>query len=429
MTDALLATYRECLNPHYADFLQRLGLDCTVDEAKGALIRDSRGREYVDFVAGYGVSNLGHNPPRIVAALRSELNGLPLWNRPFLSAPLAKLALKLVELAPGGLERVFICSTGAEAVESAIKLARLATRRREIVATQGAFHGFTLGALSASGIPAQSRPYRPLLPGIRHVPFGDADALSAVVSENTAAVLLEPIQAEIGALTPPVGYLVAAREICDRCGTLLMVDEVRTGMGRTGSLFAIEEEHVTPDVLILGKSLGGGIVPIGAIVARPHLWGRFGLSFAMTASSFAGNRLACVSALAALETMAEENILERGRSAAATLWKNLTEIVAGYPGTMARLTGRGMLIGLHMRNRRTANKLVCQAIRRGLLISTAFCNSRCILIEPPLIAGPTELLRGLETLREALDTIEPVPARDTGDRANADRSCVGCRAR
>jgi len=409
MSSQVLAAYREYLNPNYASFLERLGLDSTVAEAKGALIRDHRGREYVDFVAGYGVFNLGHNPQRVVMAVRSEFDGAPLWNRPFLSAPLAELAARLVDLAPGDLSRVFICSTGAEAVESAIKLARLATGRPQIVAAEGAFHGFTLGALSVSGVPPQSRPFRPLLPGVRHVPFGDVDALSAAVSSDTAAVLLEPIQAEIGAETPPVGYLPAAREICDRAGALLVIDEVRTGMGRTGPLFAVELERVTPDVLILGKSLGGGIVPIGALVARPQIWGRFGLSFAMSASSFAGNRLACVAALATLATLAEEDVMANAQLAATTLWEGLTDLVAGYPGLVNGLTGKGLLLGVHFQNSHVVEEVVCRAIRKGLLIGAAFCNSRRILIEPPLIITLAEVRRGLGVLWEALGEVTPAP--------------------
>jgi putrescine aminotransferase len=404
-SDELLKAYREHLNPNNADFLQRVGLDSTVAEAKGALVRDERGREFIDFLAGYGVFNLGHNPRRIVDALRDDLEKLPLWNRPFLSEPLANLATRLAALAPGDLNRVFMCSTGAEAVESAIKLARLATRRSGIVAAEGAFHGFTIGALSASGIPGQSRPFKPLLPGITHVPFGDVDALAEAVSSETAAVLLEPFQAEIGAATPPEGYLSAAREVCDRHGALLMIDEVRTGMGRTGPMFAVEHDGVVPDVLMLGKSLSGGIVPIGAIVARSEVWGRFGLSFSMSASSFAGNRLACVAALAALEVLEHENVLDAGRVAAEKLWKGLAELVADYPSHLTHLTGKGMLVGVHLPNVRVANDLVTQSIAKDLLVGTAFCNGRCILIEPPLIIGPDELDRGLMMMRGALDDI------------------------
>ncbi|MGD8414133.1 MAG: aminotransferase class III-fold pyridoxal phosphate-dependent enzyme [Candidatus Latescibacterota bacterium] len=397
--------YRDHLNPNNADFLERVGLDKTVAEAKGAVIRDVTGREFVDFLAGYGVFNLGHNPARITEALRDELGRLPLWNRPFVSEPLARLASRLARLAPGDLNRVFMCSTGAEAIESSIKLARLATRRPGIVAAQGAFHGFTLGALSASGIPGQSRPFKPLLPGITHVPFGDVDALAGAVSDDTAAVLLEPFQAEIGAATPPEGYLTAAREVCDRTGTLLMIDEVRTGMGRTGPMFAVEHEGVVPDVLMLGKSLAGGIVPIGAMVARDEIWGRFGLSFSMSASSFAGNRLACVAALAALDVVEKEGVLEAGRSAGERLWRGLEELVADFPGVLTDLTGKGMLVGVHLPNTRVANDVVTEAVARDLLLGTAFCNGRCILIEPPLVITPAELDRGLTTMRGVLEAI------------------------
>lgn len=403
--DRLLAAYRAHLNPNNAEFLQRVGLDCTVREARGALVRDDRGREFVDFLAGYGVFNLGHNPPRVVEALRDDLEKLPLWNRPFLSEPLAALATRLAGFAPGDLDRVFVCSTGAEAVESAIKLARLATRRSGIVAAEGAFHGFTLGALSASGIPGQSRPFRPLLPGISHVPFGDADALAGAVSGDTAAVILEAFQAEIGAATPPEGYLSAAREICDRFGALLLVDEVRTGVGRTGPMFAVEHEDVVPDVLMLGKSLSGGIVPIGAIVARSEVWGRFGLSFSMSASSYAGNRLSCVAALGALDVLEAENVLDAGRVAARRLWNGLAQLVTDYPGTLTDLTGKGMLVGVHLPNNRLANDVVVRGVANGVLLGTAFCNGRCILVEPPLVIGPDELDRGLNAMREALEDV------------------------
>lgn len=399
--EELLDKYLMYLNPHYADFLARLGLASTVEEAEGATIRDRRGQSYIDFVAGYGIFNLGHNPPRLLETLHRELDSLPLWNRPFLNAPLAELAEKLADLTPDGLSRVFVCSTGAEAVESAIKLARLSTGRAEIVAAEGAFHGFTLGALSVSGIPAQSRPFRPLLPEVRHVPFGDAEALSEAVSERTAAVLLEPIQAEIGAVTPPEGYLTAAREICDHSGALLLIDEVRTGMGRTGPLFAIEHERVTPDVLILGKSMAGGIVPIGAIVARDQIWGRFGLSFSMSASSFAGNRLACAAALEALAIVETEDILERGQKVGAALRAGLEDLVAEHPALVKRLTGRGLLLGLHFVGSKEAHEVIRRSIESSLLVAAAFCNNRCLLIEPPLTIELGEAVRGLEVLTEA----------------------------
>jgi len=406
MSQQILAAYKKYLNPNYAGFLERLGLDCTVEKAEGSLIRDSRGDEFIDFLAGYGIFNLGHNPPEIIAALRSEFDGLPMWNRPFLSEPLAQLASKLVEITPAELDRVFICSTGAEAVDSAVKLARLSTGRAEIIAAEGGFHGFTLGALSVSGIAQQSHPFKPLLPEVRHVPFGDAKALLDAVSDKTAAVLLEPVQAEIGAVSPPAGYLSAAREICDRSGALLLIDEARTGMGRTGPLFAIEHESIAPDVLILGKSLAGGIVPIGAIIAHSKIWRRFGLSFAMSASSFAGNRLACVAALATLKVFTEQEVLKKGKSVGQALWNRLSKLAAEYSKLVSGVSGKGLLAGIHFHDHRIANEVVLRSIRKGLLIGIAFCQRRCILLEPAITIPPSELHQGMSLFCEVLETIE-----------------------
>jgi len=224
VSESVLQAYRTHISSNYADFLERMDLACTVEEARGTIIRDSRGRSFIDFIAGYGVFNFGHNPSDVVRALCAELEAAPLWNRPFLQAPAARLAERLAALTGGALDRVLLCSTGAETVDSAIKLARLSTRRTEIVAAQGGFHGFTLGALSLCGIPIHARPYEPLLPDVTHVAFGDAQALAAAVSARTAAVVLEPVQAEIGAETPPAGYLAEARAICDAAGALLIVD-------------------------------------------------------------------------------------------------------------------------------------------------------------------------------------------------------------
>src|SRR5687768_15257993 len=200
-SDAEVAeAYRSHLSANYADALELLDLHCTVVDARGVTIRDARGRSFLDFVSGYGVFNFGHNPPTVIDALREALGAAPLWNRPFLSASLAALARRLSGLTGDALSRVFVCSTGAEAIDTALKLARLSTRRTEIVAATGAFHGYSLGALSVCGVPFQARPFAPLLPGVRHVEYGDVDALARATSQQTAAVLLEPIQAEVGAI-------------------------------------------------------------------------------------------------------------------------------------------------------------------------------------------------------------------------------------
>lgn len=397
----VLEAYERHLGPRYAHFLEERGLAATVEEATGSTIRDSEGRAFIDFVAGYGLFNFGHNPPRIVEALRDELSASPLWNRPFLNERFAEVTEKLVSLTPDGLDRVLLTNTGAEAVESAVKLARLSTRKSRIVAAEGGFHGFTLGALSVSGIPSQTRPFRPLLPGVDHVPFGDASAMDEALDEDTAAVVLEPIQAEVGAIEPPDGYLAEVRELCDRYGALLVIDEIRTGMGRTGRLFAIEGEEVVPDILLLGKALAGGIVPVGALVASSEHWTKVGYSFAMTASSFSGNRLSCTATLATLDFLEEAAPLAQGAKNSAILEKAVTRIAGDVPGSVDGITGKGLLLGLHFETPDAARKTVSRCVGSGLLTATAFCNSRCILLEPPLVMEEETTSRGAEILAEA----------------------------
>jgi putrescine aminotransferase len=238
---------------------------------------------------------------------------------------------------------------------------------------------------------------------VEYVPFGDLSALEKTVTPEVAALLLEPIQAEVGGETPPPGYLQSAREICDRTGALLIVDEVRTAMGRTGPFLAVQKEEVEPDILAIGKSLAGGIVPIGAILARSSLWGRFGLSFSMSASSFAGNRLACVAAIEALGIFDDERILEQGRETGAFLWSGVRNLPALYPDLVERISGRGMLIGIHFKNPKQAGEVIRRAISDGLLVAAAFCNNRCLLIEPPLILDRAQAKRGLKILHDACE--------------------------
>ncbi|MDF2772943.1 MAG: putrescine aminotransferase [Geminicoccaceae bacterium] len=409
-----LEAYRTHLSANYAELLERLGLDVTAPDAYGATVRDARGRSYIDLVAGYGVFNFGHNPRPVLDALTEELRAGPARGGPFLNAPLAELARCLAGLTGGVLSKVFVCSTGAEAVDTALKLARLSTRRREIVGARGAFHGFTLGALSVSGIPAQTRLYEPLLPGVRHVPFGDVDALAAAVSNETAAVILEPIQAEVGAETPPNGYLAAARAICNATGAVLIIDEVRTGMGRTGPLFAMESEGVMPDVVVAGKSLAAGIVPIGAVLAHPRLWGRFGQTFSMSASSFAGNRLAAVAALSTLSLIESSGVLATARAPSDALWEGAEQLQRNHPTVVSRITGRGLLVGIHLTNGMTASHVVRESIRHGTLVATAFCNPRCLLLEPPLVIAAEEVRRAMNVLDAACASAAPGSGLDAG---------------
>jgi putrescine aminotransferase len=311
---------------------------------------DADGRAYLDFVAGFGSLNLGHNHPAVVRAVRAALDEQASGFTPSAVNPLAAaLAEQLVSLAPPGLEMVFFANSGAEAVEAGLKLARAATHRAGLLSCEGSFHGKTLGALSVTGNGAYQRPFAPLLPECQTIPFGDLSALErAVQTRRFAAFIVEPIQGEAGMIAPPAGYLRAAQELCRASATLLIVDEVQTGMGRTGRLFAVDEEGVEPDVMILAKSLGGGLVPLGAMLCRRDLWMKaYGSAqtFALHTSTFGGGSLACAAGLAALRVLRDEDLCARARARGLQLREGLQDL-ADRCALVRGVRGRGLMLGL-----------------------------------------------------------------------------------
>jgi putrescine aminotransferase len=400
MVENIIEDYKRYYNTQHIEYLRRYGLLKTFKIARGAEILDSDDKRYIDFIAGYGIFNIGHNHPRIISELINELNSNSLWNRPFLNEPHIKFVRQLVNITDNEMDKVFICSTGAEAVDTAIKFTRLITGKNHIISAVGAFHGYTIGALSLSGIPRQIKPFMPLLSDITHVPYGDIDVLQNEITERTAAVILEPIQAEIGAIDPPHDFLKYVNELCRDKEILFIVDEVRTGVGRTGKFFSVQGDGFYPDILLAGKSLGGGIAPVGALLTKTKHWKRFEYSFAMSASSFAANRLTSIAGLKVLEIMKDENILQNAVKVGNKLKYELEIIVKLYPDLFSRLTGRGMLLGLHCKNKLITDKIVPRCIEKGLLIAPAFCNSSCILIEPPLVLSEVQAEKGMEILND-----------------------------
>jgi putrescine aminotransferase len=386
----------------YVQFLRRLGLDLEFVRAEGACVWDRAGRRFVDCVAGYGNLNLGHNHPRVIEAVVEELRSPRPFNLPFLSGAQARLSEMLAQVTPGDLECSFIVNSGSEAVDSALKLARLATGRPEIVSTRGAWHGFTFGAMSVSERP-MVRSFEPLVPGITAVPYGDAAAVEAALTDQTAAVIVEPLQSENGAVVPPDGYLRALVDLCARRSVVLIFDEVKSGIGKTGRMWACDHEGAVPDVLLSGKALGGGAMPIGAMTARRRLWGRFGLSFPMSSSSGAGNAPACAAAVATLEVMEREGLAGKAARSGARILEAIAALQAEYPSVVRGVSGRGLLLALHTDGFKTAADLVSGCIRRGVLVMAAFCDRSRVLIEPPLAIADAEVDAVLLALREAVE--------------------------
>lgn len=397
-----MESYARHVSTPYVEFLRRLRLDLDIVRAEGAAVYDREGRRYVDCIAGYGNLAVGHNHPAVVGAVVEELRSARPYNWPFLSAAQTRLAEKLAQIAPGDLACSLIVNSGSEAVESALKLVRLATGKHRVIGMRGAWHGFTLGALSVSD-PAMRRDFAPLLEGVTHVPYGDVDALEQAMDPSTGAVIVEPMQGERGAVCPPAGYLRDVAELCRRRNVALIVDEIKTGMGKTGRMFASEHESAVPDILLAGKSLGGGVMPIGALISSNGLWKKFGLSFPMSSSSAAGNAPACAAALATLEVLERENLCARAARAGARLLGGLNELAREFAPLIKGASGRGLLLALHTDGVRSASRLVAGCAQRGLLVMTAFGDRTRVLLEPPLCIADKEIDFALEALRGVLN--------------------------
>jgi putrescine aminotransferase len=402
-SEEILAKYESFINPGLARLLRFMGLSAVEREADGSVVTDWEGKPMIDCVGGYGTFTLGHRHPRVIAAVEEQLKKMPLSSKVMLSEPMAELAEKLARITPGDLTYTFVCNSGTEAVEGAIKLARIATGRTRIISMLNSFHGKTMGSLSASGKDLYRAPFQPLLPGFAHVPFGDPDLLENAMDEDTAAVILEPIQGEAGIIVPPPGYLKRVRELCDRKGILLIADEVQTGMGRTGMMFACEEERVVPDIMCLAKALGGGVMPIGAFVARPHLYVRYNDAPLLHTSTFGGNPLACAAANAAIDVLLEEKLYEEAAVKGNYLISRLSMLAEEYPGTIAEVRGKGLMIGVEFANEAVGGIAMSELIENGVLTAFALNNLRVTRIEPPLNIEKHQIEQVLETFRKALE--------------------------
>jgi acetylornithine/N-succinyldiaminopimelate aminotransferase len=361
-------------------------------KGRGATVWDAKGQEYIDCFSGLAVLNTGHCHPRVVEAIRRQASEIMHTSNLYYVIPQIELA-ELLHRVTGGYKS-FFCNSGAEANEAAIKLVRKHTGKKEIICAANSFHGRTLATLSATGQKKYHQGFEPMLPEFKHVPYGDIGEIKRAVTEDTAAVLLEPIQGEGGVIIPPENYLTRVREICDEKGILLVLDEVQTGLGRTGELFAWQLFGVNPDIFTLAKALGGGF-PIGAMLARDGIMQSF--KPGNHASTFGGNHLACAAAKAALETIIEEELPQRAKELGAHAIKRLEELKKRHP-IIKEVRGRGLMIGIELRE--GCGDVVERAREKGLLIN---CTAdRVLRLLPPLVIGWMELERAIQILDDVL---------------------------
>jgi len=328
---------------------------------------------------------------------------MPMPSKIMFNAPQARLAAKLAEVLPGDLQYSFFCNSGTEAVEGAIKLARKATGRVKMISAVGSYHGKTMGSLSASGREVYRKPFDPLLPGFVHVPFGDADAVAAHFDEQTAGVIIEPIQGEGGIRIPPDDYLPRLRELCDRHNAVLIVDEVQTGLGRTGKLWGVEHSGVRPDIVTLAKSLGGGVMPIGSFSAGAALWDEmFGENPLLHTSTFGGNELACAAGLATLEVIEQDGLVENAQRVGEKLLRGLRQVQAEYPDFIQEVRGRGLMIGVEFHEADFGELTITNMIQRGVIAAYTLNNPKVIRMEPPLILTERDAEFALQVFAESV---------------------------
>jgi len=361
-----------------------------ITRGKGALVWDINGKEYIDCTGSYGVCIVGHSHPKVVEAVRKQAETLISCHASFYNDARSELLQKIVQIAPKGLNKVFLANSGAEAVECAIKLARKFSGRPEIIVMMGAFHGKTMGALSATWDRKYREPFKPLVPEFKHVPSDDLEKVREAITEKTAAIIVEPIRGESGIRVPPNGFLPGLREICDETNVLLIFDEVQTGFGRTGKIFACEHWNVVPDVLCLAKSWAGGL-PLGITIAKEDVMSS--LKVGEHTTTFGGNPLVCAAACAAIDVLVEEKLPER----AATLgryFKEKLEVLQARHKIVREVRGLGLMIGMELRF--DVLNIILRSMDRGVLILDAGRNVLRFL--PPLVIERKHIDRVIETL-------------------------------
>lgn len=360
---------------------------------KGIEVWDETGKKYLDFLGGIATNLLGHNHAKAVKAISDQAKVLAHVSNFYSHEPGLDLAAKLIEMTGDETARVFFCNSGAEANEAALKLSRL-TGKTRIVAAQNSFHGRTMGALSLTGQPAKRNPFKPLIKNVRHVPFGDVNTLKRAVTKKTAMLILEPIMGEAGVVVPPSGYLKRAREICNETGTLLVIDAVQTGMGRTGNWFGYEKDGITPDVITIAKGLGGGL-PLGAMIALGKAAGMF--TPGMHGTTFGGNPISCAAALAVIETIENKDYLALNRVKGALL-KNVISPIIG----VSEVRGEGLLVGIVVKDAKA--KEVAQRLQDyGFLVNAA--NENVIRLAPAYVVSESQIMKFAAAFNDVCEEI------------------------
>ena len=417
ITEETVNGFREHVNPGFLEYRKATSVAHAVaavewEDSGLNTYRDVNGKEYIDCLGGFGIFNVGHRHPKVVKAVTDQLKRQALHSQDLLDPLRAMLAKTLSIFTPGDLEYAFFCNSGTEAVEAALKLARAFDPHKQtmVAATKG-FHGKSFGSLSVSAKAEFRRPFGAMLPNIEHVPFNDLEELRIkmhtlkMVGEDVGAVILEPIQGEGGVNIPDDDYLPGVRALCDEYGALLVLDEVQTGMGRTGRMFACDHWGVAPDLMCLAKAFGGGVMPAGAVVGTKAVFSRIFDNPFLHTTTFGGNPLACAAALATINVLIEERLPERAAKLGTRMLGGIRKAIEGHDDLVVAARGKGMLMAIEFVNNELGFALSKALLDRGVLVSGTLVNARVIRVEPPLTLTEEQADYVCRALAEALDEI------------------------
>jgi putrescine aminotransferase len=400
------------VNEGFLQFRKSVSTDYTAVEweDEGAVFRDIHGKEFIDILGGYGIYVVGHRHPTVMKAVRDQLNRQAIHSQELID-PLRTYLAHLVSLiTPGELQFAFLTNSGTESVEGCLKMAVLATGRHHFIGTVGAFHGKSMGSLGGTSKAVFREPFLPLLHWT-HLPWGDLDVLAKMMKtfdftgDRVAAVVLEPIQGEGGINVAPPGYLAAARELCDRYGAMLIFDEIQSGMGRSGRMFACEHDGVAPDLMALGKGFGGGVMPIGATVGTAKTWERYIENPFLHTTTFGGNPVACAAAIATIGVLLDEDLARQAGEKGDYLLGKFAELGGRYPKLLKLWRGRGLMLGLEFADGDLGYAVSKNLFARQILIGGTYINARTLRVEPPLTISYPQLDRFVAALEESLAAV------------------------
>ena len=397
--------FAKYVNPQKARILKNAGLDVLEGRRQGALVWDVAGEKYIDCISSAGSFNVGRHNPEIARVLKDALDEFDLGSFFLCHKPQADLAKKLAEITPGDLQHTMFGCGGGEANDFAIKLARGFTMKTDIISTIKAYHGHTGFSLSAIGRDAYKKPFYPVMPGFNFVPYNDLAAMEQAMTEETAAVILEPVQGEGGVYPARDDYLLGVRELCDRHEALLILDEIQTGLGRTGKMFCAEHTGVVPDIMTLGKSLSGGLYPITATVYREELGDFLITNPFVHLSTFGGSDLGCIVGLATIEYIMKNNISEHARGMGERFQKGFDKLKDNYPDLLLESRRKGLMMGLQYTNDSIGPRMTHQLTLNGVLALFSGNEPSVMRLMPPLVIEPEEVDLVLQALDRSMAAI------------------------